>query len=112
MKYFIFIINILAISKAATLATVKFPSYQATSTTLGSNFVGLSMSLQQMYSAASNWTLLAEYIKNSWTYGTSEGSWGISLKVQWPAGYKYDCPTYTMINPTATCTVDIKDNFT
>lgn len=102
---------LIAICEAATLAIVKFDNYQATSASIKSNFVGLSIPFQQIYSSGLTSTLLQNYIKNSWVYGTSVGSWGASIKVQWPLGYNYDCAAYLMVDPNTTCTVDVKNYF-
>ena len=89
------------------LQTVSFPSL-ATSTELPINLVGLSLSFDQIYNSTLTSTVFKEYIKNAWVYGSTTASWGISIKMQYPPGFKYDCAAWDMIYVNATCTVDVQ----
>lgn len=89
------------------LTTVSIPSL-TTSTTIPSNFVGVSLPFDQIYPSVINSSVFKGYLKNSWVYGNTWASWGISIPVQYPPGFKYDCAYWETMDPNATCTQDIK----
>ena len=69
-------------------------------------FMGLSIPFASVYPYLSS-TLLQSYIKNSVVYGSYQGSFIVSLKMQNPKGYKFNCTFYQTFAPNATCTVDV-----
>ena len=99
-------VNFVAVHLQSVLSTVSFPSF-TTSTSIPTNFVGISVSFDQLNPDALTSQLFKDYIKNFWTYGNFWSSLGISLKMQYPPGYKFDCASWDLINPNATCTTDV-----
>lgn len=98
---------------SALLATTDFSSNVAfTKRSWPNNFAGLSLNYPQLSTTTLGSSLFRNYIKNSWTYGTTRGSWGVSLKMQDPIGYKYNCFAYMMFDPFAVCTRDISMDMT
>jgi len=74
------------------------------------NFIGLSIPYPQVLKNLTS-PLLRGYIKNSYIYNQVSGTWRISIKMQWPKGYLYNCPAYRQkINSTITCVRDIMNN--
>ena len=69
-------------------------------------FMGLSIPFASVYPYLSS-TLLQSYIKNSVVYGSYQGSFIVSLKMQNPKGYKFNCTFYQTFAPNATCTIDV-----
>ena len=92
------------------LTTVEFiKNVVFTSNSIPSNFVGLSFSFPQIYNDMYN-ALLTGYIKNSFVYGSSNAGFRISMKMQYPKGFKSNCSAYASINPNMTCTRDLLNN--
>lgn len=98
----------ICLAYSALLATADFSTNVAiTQLKWPNNFAGLSLNYPQLTTTTLGSALFRNYIKNSWTYGTTRGSWGVSLKMQDPIGYKYNCFAYMMVDPFAACTRDI-----
>lgn len=68
-----------------------------------SNFAGASIDFSTIYTAAINSSIFQGYLSNSRAFGSNYAMMPISLKVQWPKGYKYNCSAYTAMNIPATC---------
>ncbi len=77
---------------------------------LSPNFAGLSAPFSQIYQSDLTSSLFTNSMLNSWIYGNPLATWGFSLKMQWPVGYKFECSSYSMIDPTMnwTCILDIQ----
>jgi hypothetical protein len=67
---------------------------------------GLSYSFAQIYASNMNLTLFQGYASTSRLFGSTRSSFGISLKMQYPVGYKYNCSAYTAMGRAGTCTYD------
>jgi hypothetical protein len=103
---------IVSSSSQNVLSTVYFQDTITTGQPISSNFVGLSLSYPNIRSTAMSSTLFAQLVKNSWVFGSTTASWGVSLKMQYPVGYKWDCPnSWMMVFPTPTCTVNVKPQY-
>ena len=102
------ILLLLTAQSQNVLTTVRFQDTVITGKPIPSNFAGVSINFNNIYTNALNSTLFAQYIKNSWVFGSTTASWGISLKVQYPAGTKWNCPSWKTILPAPLCTLDIK----
>ena len=109
MRLLLFIVAciILPSQNQNVLTTVSIPSL-TTSKTIPINFVGVSLDFDQVYPSVINSTLFKGLLKNFWVYGNTWTSLGIGIGVQYPPGFKYDCPSWDTIDPNATCTQDIK----
>ena len=90
-----------------TLSTINFPKNTTSANAIPDNFAGLSISFPQVYKNALLSSEFQGYLRNSWVFGSSTASWGVSIKMQWPIGYKYDCPWgWYWFAPKAKCTVN------
>ena len=92
------------------LTTVSFPDL-TTSIAIPSNIVGLSFTFEQIYQTAMSSATLKGLIKNSWVYGSTSASWGMSIKMQNPPGYKYDCFAWESFYVNASCLVDVQSYY-
>lgn len=89
------------------LSTVDFTkNYQESTFTFPNNMAGLSYNFAQIYASNMNVSLFQSYVTISRLFGSSRSNFGISLKVQWPMGYKYNCSAYTAMGRAGTCTYD------
>lgn len=87
----IFAIITVLIASQNILTTVDFiRNVGYTSNSIPQNFVGLSLSFSQVFNDLSN-VLLRAYIRNSYVYSSPLSGFRISMKMQDPKGYKYDC---------------------
>lgn len=84
-------------------------NYAKSAGTFPANFAGLSLSFPDMYTSGLSSTVFQGLLKNSWVFGSIYGSWSLSLKMQWPVGYKYNCSAYTSFAPNATCIININN---
>jgi hypothetical protein len=89
------------------LSTVDFTkNYQESTFTFPSNMAGLSYNFAQIYASNMNLTLFQSMASISRLFGSSRSNFGISLKMQYPVGYKYNCSAYTAMGRAGTCTYD------
>jgi hypothetical protein len=103
---------LLAVSLAKVLTYVSFQD-AVTGSNLPANYVGLSLSFPRIYNSALTSSVFKGYIKNSWVYASTTASWAVSVKMQWPVGYKYKCPAmWAALEPNATCTLDVSPYYT
>ena len=108
----IFLLILLPIQSQNVLSTIYFQDTATTGQAIPANFVGLSLNYPNIRSDALSSAIFASLIKNSWVYGSASASWGVSLKMQYPVGYKWDCPnSWMMVFPSVTCTVNVKPQY-
>lgn len=89
------------------LSTIDFTkNYQESSFTFPNNMAGLSYSFPQIYATNMNQSLFQSYISGSRLFGSSRSNFAISLKVQYPMGYKYNCSAYTAMGRAGACIFD------
>ena len=102
-------INLLiAICSSQSVLTSINISNLATNQLLPNNFLGVSLAFPLIYDTAFTSTLFKNYLTNSWVFDSTSASWGISLKMQYPVGFKYNCPTlWDPIVTNYTCTADV-----
>ena len=94
------------------LAVADFNNYQASGYTFGRNFAGVSIPYQQIYLSAINSTLFQGYFSNSKAFGSTFSMMALSIKMQYPKGFKYNCPAYASMGISATCTFNYQANIT
>ena len=89
------------------LSTVDFTkNYQESTFSFPSNMAGLSYNFAQIYASNMNLTLFQSMVSISRLFGSARSNFGISLKMQYPVGYKYNCSAYTAMGRAGTCTYD------
>lgn len=85
------------------LSVADFSNYQTSGYTFGRNFAGTSISYPVIYLSAINSSLFQGYFSNSKAFGSTYSMMSMSLKMQYPKGYKYNCPAYTSMGINVTC---------
>lgn len=90
------------------LTTVDFnKNVVYTSNLIYPNFVGLALTYQQVYNYMDN-ALLRGFIKNSYVYSSTNTGFRVSMKMQYPKGWKNNCTKWRLYaNPNITCTRDL-----
>lgn len=105
MKKSILLLCVLCLCSAANvLSSADFTNFQSSGNSMLSNFVGIGVNFSQVYTSAMNTTLFQALLANSKAFGSINSMFSISLKMQWPKGYKYNCASYTSIGISTTCT--------
>jgi hypothetical protein len=94
---------LLSSSCAVVLSGADYSNFQTSSTIFGPNFVGVSLNFSQIYSAAMSSTLFMGLLANSKAFGSFNSQFALSVKTQWPKGYKYNCTQYSSLGFNATC---------
>jgi hypothetical protein len=93
-KLFLLCLLLAAFGAQNILTSVDFTKNVAyTKTRFPNNFVGLSFQYPQILKNLTNLNLRG-YLRNSFLFSTNASVWRISMKMQWPKGYKLDCWTY------------------
>ncbi len=85
------------------LSAADFTAFQTSGYVFASNFAGISLNFSQVYTAAINTSLFQGLIANSRAFGSFISAWPLSVKVQSPTGFKYNCTAYTAMSISATC---------
>lgn len=97
---------ILTANSQNVLSTVSFQDTNTMGSPIPSNFAGISLNFPSIMNGSLTSPLFQQLIKNSWVFGSTSASWGISIKM--PVGYKWDCPSWTGFTPPPNCTTDVK----
>ena len=110
-KFFMLCLLLVTVGAQNILTTVDFTKNVAyTKTKFPINFVGLSFSYPQVLKNLTS-TILRGFIKNSFLFSVNSTSWRISMKWQWPKGYKVGCEDYgSAVSPDITCIRDLQTN--
>lgn len=94
------------------LSVADFSNYQTSGYVFGRNFAGASISYPQIYLSAINSTLFQGYFSNSKAFGSTYSMMSLSVKMQEPKGFKYNCSAYASMGVNATCTFNYQTNIT
>lgn len=85
------------------LSGVDYSNFQTGTNTFSANFVGVSLNFSQIYTSAINATLFQGLLANAKAFGSNNGLFSLSIKTQYPQGYKYNCSLYTSLGFNVTC---------
>jgi hypothetical protein len=100
----LFLASSIAVCQQNILAVADFNNYQSSGMYYGNNFAGIGVNFSEIYVTAMNLTLFQGYFANAKAYGSTYSMMPMSLKMQYPKGYKYNCSAYTAIGINPTCT--------
>ena len=111
LRCLIFVLVAVVTDAQNVLTTVDFTKNVVyTSNPIYTNFVGLSLSYQQVYNYMDN-AFLKGFIKNSYVYSSVNTGFRVSMKMQYPIGWKTNCTKWKLYaNPNVTCTRDLSVN--
>jgi hypothetical protein len=103
LKAMLLSLLIFSSSSQAILSSLDYSNFQTGSNTFSGNFAGVSLNFSQIYTSVMNTTLFQALLANARAFGSNNGFFSLSIKTQWPKGFKYNCTQYASLGFNVTC---------